>query len=231
MKNKTLKINSVAVYILFSVTLACIIMALIDGVWQPTYLVKSICKITLFMSVIALCLVLFPKSRAEFFAVFKPSKKGLAVSLLIALGVFGIIVAAYFTLRNVFDFSGIVSMLDNNGITPENFVFVSVYISFINSFIEEIFFRGFAFLTLKHHSGRMIAYLFSSFAFAAYHVAIMKGWFNIPIFILAMLGLTVGGYIFDFLNEKFDNIYLSWAVHAFANFGINFVGFMLLGIL
>ncbi len=77
----------------------------------------------------------------------------------------------------------------------------------------------------------MIAYLFSSLSFAAYHVAIMKGWFNIPIFILAMLGLTVGGYIFDFLNEKFDNIYLSWAVHAFANFGINFIGFMLLGIL
>ena len=44
-------------------------------------------------------------------------------------------------------------------------------------------------------------------------------------------GLIVGGCIFNYLNEKNDNIYPSWFVHMFANFAINTVGFILFGIL
>lgn len=231
MIKKNIKISPVVLYILISVTLWCIAMALIDGIWQPGYLIKSICKVTLSLAVTVLFSLLFPASAKELAGIFKPSKKGLLLSFMLAFGVFGIILAAYFALRHVFDFSGIVSILGEGGINPQNFVFISLYISLVNSLIEEVFFRGFAFLTLKRHAGRAIAYAFSSLAFAAYHVAIMKGWFNLPIFLLAMLGLTVGGLIFDFLNERFDNIYFSWAVHMFANFGINLVGFILLGII
>ena len=39
-----------------------------------------------------------------------------------------------------------------------NFVFVSIYISLANSFLEEFFFRGFSFFTLKKFSNMNFAY-------------------------------------------------------------------------
>jgi len=55
----------------------------------------------------------------------------------------------------------------------------------------------------------------------------MIGWFSPLIFLLALTGLFVGGLIFNFFNERFGNIYVSWLIHMFANFAINTVGFIM----
>ena len=119
------------------------------------------------------------------------------------------------------------SLLDNAGVSKENFLYVSLYISLVNSLLEELFFRGLLFLNLKHRS-RRFAYVFSAGAFAAYHVAMMIGWFSPVLWLLVMAGLFVGGLIFNWLNEKQESIYPSWLVHMFANFAINTIGFILL---
>ena len=113
----------------------------------------------------------------------------------------------------------------------DNFIFVAGYISFENSFLEEFFFRGYAFILLKQKTNRIFAYAFSSGLFAFYHVGMTFGWFQGFVYVLALLGLFFGGCIFNFLNEKCKNIYLSWLVHMFANFAINTVGMILFGIL
>ena len=77
----------------------------------------------------------------------------------------------------------------------------------------------------------MISYVFSAGLFAFYHVGMTFGWFNVWIYVLAMLGLFIGGVIFNYLNDKFGNIYSSWLVHMFANFAINTIGCMLFGII
>jgi len=64
-----------------------------------------------------------------------------------------------------------------------------------------------------------------------YHVAMMVGWFSLPVFLIIVAGLFVGGIIFNVLNEKSSTIYPSWLVHMFANFSINTVGFILFGII
>jgi membrane protease YdiL (CAAX protease family) len=117
------------------------------------------------------------------------------------------------------------------GITADNFLYVSLYISLCNSFLEEFFFRGFGFMTLKKHTSQKIAYIFSSAVFAVYHIGMLFEMFNIGVLLLLMFGLIVGGCIFNFLNERNDNIYPSWFVHMFANFAINTVGFILFGII
>ena len=73
-----------------------------------------------------------------------------------------------------------------------------------------------------------ISGLISAISFSLYHVAMMIGWFSVAPFILVMVGLILGGIIFNFLNEKLDTIYCSWLTHMFANFAINTIGFMLL---
>ena len=208
----------------------CVLMAVIDGVLKADYFIKSIIKLVLFLILPALY-SLYDKD-IKIRELFIPEKKGLKLAVILGVLVYVIITGGYLLLKNVFDFSSITTALTNNiGVTGENFIFVSLYISFVNSLLEEFFFRGFAFLTLKRIAGRKSAYLFSAAVFAVYHIAMMIGWFDIFVFLIIMAGLFAGGLIFNYLNEKSSTVYPSWLVHMFANFAINTVGFMLFGII
>ncbi len=209
------------------VSLACCgAMTLVDGVWMPGYGVKSAVKIALFLIFPFLCSFLNPE--VVYRSLFRPNKKGLLVAFPLGIALFGVILGGYFLLSPYFDFSNIVgSLTENAGITANNFLFVSLYISFVNSLLEEFFFRGFVFTNLKHSVNRGFAYLFSSLLFSLYHTAMMMGWFSFPLFLLVLAGLAVGGAIFNFLNEKYNTVFVSWVVHMFTNFAINTIGFML----
>lgn len=159
-------------------------------------------------------------------------KGGILKSLLLGIGIYTAIVLGYFFTRNIIDFSNVTSSLTADmGITAKNFIYVSLYISIMNSFLEEFFFRGYGFMTLKKYTTRKIAYIFSSALFAIYHVGMLIGMFEIGALFLLLVWLIVGGCIFNYLNERNDNIYSSWFVHMFANFAINTVGFILFGVL
>ena len=86
-------------------------------------------------------------------------------------------------------------------------------------------------MLLKETSSKVFAYVFSSALFSFYHVGMTIGWFHPLVYMLALLGLFIGGCIFDYLNEKCKSVYPSWLVHMFANFAINTIGFMLFGLL
>ena len=101
------------------------------------------------------------------------------------------------------------------------------HISFLNSFLEEFFFRGYSFITLKKHTSRKFAYIFNSSLFSIYHIGMMIESFYLPTLILATGGLFFAGCVFSYLNEKYNNIYPSWITHMFTNFGLNTVGLIL----
>lgn len=147
---------------------------------------------------------------------------------ILGLLIYGVIVGGYLCTKGFVDFSQVTATLqEKHGITGENFIFVSLYISLANSFLEEFFFRGFAFLSLKPYIGRKLAYIFSPALFAFYHGGMLAGMFFWWVYLVLLAGLFVGGCIFNYLNEKSESIYTSWITHMFANFAINTVGFML----
>lgn len=225
-----MKNNKTAYSLILIVIISCIIMAYIDAIISPPYFIKSFFKIITFLA-LPFLLCRFDKS-LSFKAVFKIDKKSLKVSLGLGVLVYILIVGAYFTLGRLFDFSMVTSALNTNiGVNAGNFVYVALYISLINSLLEEFFFRGFAFLNLKRVLSKRFAYVFSSIAFALYHVAMMVSWFNPLLFILLIGSLFIAGILFDWLNDKYENIYCSWLVHMCANFAINTIGFMLFGII
>ena len=208
----------------------CIIMAIVDGIIQANYFVKSAIKLVLFLG--------FPILYSAFCRgikikhLFTFNEHGIKLAAGLCVGVYVVILGGYMLFKNIFDFSAISGELtDNIGVTGGNFVFVSLYISFVNSLLEEFFFRGFAFLGLKSVTSRRFAYIFSAGIFALYHVAMMIGWFSFGVFSIVIAGLFAGGIIFNYLNEKSETIYPSWLVHMFANFAINTVGFILFGII
>ena len=202
-------------------------MAFTDGVIMPGYAAKSVIKIAVFLIIPLLFARFFKETDLKSFLKF--NKNGLKKSFLLGTGIYLLITGGYFALSGMMDFSKIAgSLSENAGVTKENFLFVSLYISFANSLLEEFFFRGFVFQNAKNLSGRKFAYIFSAGTFSLYHTAMMLGWFSLPVFALALIGLFAGGIIFNRLNEKTGSIYASWFVHMFANFGINTVGFILL---
>ncbi len=213
-----------------AITLCCMIMAVVDAVISPPYFVKSAVKLLLFLAVPLLLARFVPELRLG--ENLRPSRRGFAVAAALGVGVFAIIIGGYFALRGVFDFGGITkSLTDNIGVGKDSFVFVALYISFVNSLLEEFFFRGFSYLSLRRITGGKFAFVFSSLAFALYHVAMMVGWMTAAPTVLIIIGLCVGGMIFNLLDLKFGNIYVSWLTHMFANFAINTIGFMLFGII
>ena len=66
--------------------------------------------------------------------------------------------------------------------------------------------------------------------FALYHIFIMSGWFSFGVFTLLLIALMLAGLIFDYLDRK-GTVYNSWALHMFANLGINTIGFMMFGLI
>ncbi len=224
MQKSTKKILAITVISVF-------IMSLTDGWVNPGYINKSLIKMILFL-LLPIIYTFYDKSIKFKDIFYFPRLKNLVPPLLIGLSIYVGILIAYFVLSRFIDLATITNILSSDvGVKKSNFIKIALYISFVNSFIEEFFFRGFIFLNLKRLVSRKFAYIFSATAFSIYHVAIMGSWFSPVLFIIAMLGLFVGGLIFNYLNEKTGNIYNSWLVHMMANLAINTVGLIMFGII
>lgn len=231
MKKRIFK-NPSRAYVVGTVLFSTVVMCLVDGVFALPYWHKSAVKILLFLLIPFAYFLLFKEKAAHLKSIFRPKGKNMGLAIVLGAAVFAVVLGAYFLLGDFIDLTAIQKSLTSGvGVTAENFLFVALYISFVNSLLEEFFFRGFAFLILKKEWSRGAAYWFSSFAFAFYHAGMTDGWFSFFIYILAMLGLGAGGFIFNYLNETGESIYPSWIVHMCANFAINTVGLILFGII
>ena len=223
-------INNKNISIMSSILLFSIAITLIDAFIHPNYFVKIPIKILFFLAFPILFFVKNKDMFEDFKKLFVFKKTGILKAILLGIGVYVVILGGYFLMRNIIDFSQVTSTLtEGMGITAKNFIYVSLYISLMNSFLEEFFFRGFGFITLKKYTTRKFAYIFSTTLFAIYHVGMLVDMFNFWTLLLLLLGVGIGGCIFNYLNELNDNIYPSWFVHMFANFAINTVGFILFG--
>ncbi len=209
------------------IVLSCVLMLLIDAFISPSYWVKSLIKATFFLIVPAIIMFGNKKNREESF--LNIDFKRIKLPLILGIAVFIIIMLGYYIGGLFFDFENTAEVLKSTGVvTKYNFIYVAFYIMFINSFIEEFFFRGFSFLNLGKYTNKYVAYLFSSFSFAIYHLAMIWNWFPLWMYILIICALAFAGGIFDFLCKKYNNIYASWIVHFFANLSINLIGLFLL---
>jgi len=219
-------------YILLSVLIFSLAVTFIDAVVHPPYFAKIPIKILFFLALPMLFFAIFRDEREECRALFRFRKKGLLVSALLGTAIFAVLLGCFFLTRNIIDFSGVTtSLTEGMGLTADNFIYAAVYISIMNSFLEEFFFRGFGFIMLKKYTPARFAYLYSPVFFAVYHVGMLAGMFHPAIILLLLLGLIIGGLIFNAVNDRFGCLYPSWFVHMGANFAINTMGLILFGAL
>ena len=219
-------------YLIISIIFVSLFMMLIDGVLQPPYAIKSQIKLLLFFFIPFFYLSKNKEELPYFKQLFKFKKQAFKQSLWLVILIYLTIIIAYFILKNFIDFNVIIASLSQSAnVSAKNFIYVAIYISTINSLLEEIFYRGYAFLFLKRHTSRSFAYICSSLLFAIYHLGMSGNWFSPILLGLSLTGLAIGGCLFNYLNEKTNTIYPSWMVHMAANLAINTIGLVMFGII
>ena len=198
-----------------------------EGVLQPSYWTKSFVKAACFSVVALFYCRLYREGLLKVLHIKRklPSKKLLIFMCFVYLG----IIAAYLLLKDQIDLTSIrKSLLNKEGLTKENFVFIFSYIIIVNSFLEEGFFRGFLYHAFADNGKKTAGMLLSSFLFAVYHLGIVATWFHPLILLLCITGLMGAGIFLQLICEREDNLLASWIVHGFANLAINTIGIFML---
>lgn len=199
-------------------------MYYIESIIQPKYINKSFFKILIFCGMILFYYLISKDHVLKSFFLINDKRK---LKKIILLGVLSylLIIIVYRILASYIDLGNIEERLSQKeGITTANCIPVFLYISIINSFLEEVFFRGFAFLQFKKYCNIKVAYLFSAISFSLYHLAILTGWFNPVLYCVVLILLTICGLLLNYFDYKNNNIYFSWIIHMFSNLSINTIG-------
>ena len=208
-----------------TVVACCIIMAFIEIIIEPTYIIKSTIKIIAFLLLPLIAVkVLNMKAKNDFFSA---SKDKIIKALLLGAVIFSVIIIGYIVSKAFFDYSSLINSLSTDQKAgKESFIWIAMYIVFCNSFLEEFIFRYISFVKLSENIPKKIAYLFSSIMFACYHIFIIESSFPTPLLLLSLLGLFLGGLVFDYIDEKDKSIYNSWIIHMFADLAIMTIWFI-----
>ena len=219
------------IYLILSITFLSFVITYVDAIIKPNYFVKIPFKIIAFLLIPILYFIVNKEEQKELKKLFKYKKQDIIKGIKIGLPIYILMIISYFMTKNIIDFSNVAPNLSKTmGITKDNYFLVALYIPLLNSLQEEFFFRGYGFIQLKNKTSRLFSYIFTSLMFSIYHVGMLIGSFDVIVIILLLIGLIIGGCIFNYLNEKNENIYVSWIVHMFINFAINTIGGILYGV-
>lgn len=222
-------------YIFISSLLVCAALYYVEqgiqGI-EVNYAIKTGVKLLVFLLIPAIYFILTRDKNIYILPTSKSNKKrSLFIGLFSGFIFFIVLMLAYYILQSFIDFKPIISELETKlKITPLNFIFIGIYITLGNSFIEEFFFRGFVFLGIYNAGKTGSAYFYSSFLFAIYHIMIFRNWFSTPLFLLAVFGLFVVGMLFNWMDTKSDNFVNSWIAHILADGAIILIGMKMFGI-
>lgn len=204
--------------------LSCLLYGIYKYVANGNYLFSSLVKIILFVGGPILFYSIVKDEKLKTLVTVKEKKGPLKLAILFGMLTLLLIIGGYIILRSQFDPESITSSLLSEGISEKTFPYVFIYIVLVNAFIEELFFRGFVFLSLYKMRYRLFAYIFSSLLFSIYHTVIMGSWFSPGIFFLLLTGLIVAGLILNELDRRCDNLYGGLCIHVGANLAINLIG-------
>lgn len=195
-----------------------VVLLWIEQGLEVSYIWKTAAKALLFLII---PLILFRATRFPFLRFRNTDRRSIGIAVGLGVVVMSAIIGTFLVLQTFIDLDALIADLTLSGITVTVFPFIAVYILFGNSIMEEFFFRG----ILPDLFGRSrLRLVLPPLFFAIYHIAIFLPWFSLPILLLAVGGLWVGGVIFQLVNERSGTILPSWIIHLFADFGILLIG-------
>ncbi len=210
--------------------IACGILYYVEQGVGVTYVIKAGLKGILFIALPLGYFILWKKhSLKRFLGLDHISKNTVVKGLSIGVGAFAGIVLLTTVISPMINFSGIRQELaDKLHVTAGTYLAVGMYIVFINSLFEELFFRGIVFLKLEDLGHKKTAMAFSSILFGVYHMAMFRTWFPPLLVALFVGGLICVGFLFNWINSRSRSFLNSWIVHILADLGIIIIGYRML---
>lgn len=208
--------RNLIIYSLFSI----VALIVLEDILALDYIPKQILRITLFLIIPLFGIYVLRKSNLKNEIKFeKPTLKELKLPFLIGIVIFIGTIGGYFMLQFMFDAEVSTNGAAEYGINPRNILIWGFYLSFINSLVEEFFFRGYIFYTLEHKSYKL-AIIVSSVLWAVYHVVIFITIFQIYTVIFTIVGLSFIGIILAYTNRFGKSFINSWIIHIFADIAV-----------
>jgi uncharacterized protein len=213
-------------YIVIWSLAACIMLYILEQTLTVDYAAKTAAKVLLLTAAPYIYLKLSKKPKImEGLNLVKLGKSNFRLELFLGAASFTGVIGMYFLLGGFIDFDIILQELRTKAqINVSNYVFIGAYIILGNSFIEEFFFRGFVFLNLFNQGYKKLAYIYSSVLFGVYHIAMLNTWVSPLLLGLAVLGLTIVGVVFNWLDSRSGSIANSWIVHILADCAVIAIG-------
>ncbi len=110
----------------------------------------------------------------------------------------------------------------------EHYWSFALFLSLVNSLVEEYYWRWFLFGRLRLVLPRWPAHLLAALAFTAHHAVITTQF--LPLFwgLVAALAVAVGGLIMSALYERQGTVAGAWVCHLIVDLGIMGIGYRLL---
>jgi membrane protease YdiL (CAAX protease family) len=145
---------------------------------------------------------------------FQHWRRGLAVAL--GLGTLAVIIfwGVYYWLGDLLlDKPMIAEKIGRQfSVTSRTVLLVAPVTIFLNSFLEEFFYRGFAFgLLVQRH--RQLGYWLPAIAFTLQHVLFIYHWVTALPFALAVIGLLIFALVLEKAYEATQSIVAPWVIH------------------
>jgi membrane protease YdiL (CAAX protease family) len=203
---------------------AVILLVLLEQLFGLQYISKQVARIILFVGIPLVTIYFIRGSNIKEEIQFeKPTLKELKIPLISSLVIFLGTIGGYALIQFMFDASKVVEGLEEIGIGMHNVWLWGIYLSFINSLIEEFFFRGYVYFALEKKSTKL-AIVVSSIMFSFYHVVLMISLFDVWTVVFTVVGLFIVGVFLAYINRFGKSFINSWIIHISADIAVVLIG-------
>lgn len=203
---------------------AVVVLVSLEQIFGLQYISKQVARIFLFV-LIPLAIIYFARESSvrKEIQFELPTIKELKIPLIASLVIFVGTIGGYFVIQFMFDATKVIEGLEDIGIGMHNVWLWAIYLSFVNSLIEEFFFRGYIYFALEKKS-TTLAMVVSSIMFSAYHMVLMILLFNVWTVLFTIVGLFIVGLFLAYMNRFGKSFINSWIIHISADIAIVLIG-------
>lgn len=106
----------------------------------------------------------------------------------------------------------------------EHYILFAVFLSFLHAFMEEWYWRWFAFGQARKVMPVGVAHLVAAAGFASHHVVILNQFFPLGWALFFGFCVGTGGAVWSLLYQRYNSLLGAWASHMIIDLGIMWVG-------
>lgn len=155
---------------------------------------------------------------------------GLLVGATLGLLLSGAILAVWYLWGpQLVDVAAARAHMQTSGVAePAVFLALALYLTFVNSLLEEYVWRWFAFLKFEALVGTRAAVLLAALAFTLHHVFVLRASFSWTVTLLGSVGVCSGGLIWSWCYGRYRSVWPGYVSHLIVDAAIFWIGWQII---